>query len=1378
MNNDNGKLNFSIGIDTSQLRQDAEKSRELLAGIGREAVQQGSVLDKALGESGAARGFNALEAAISAAGKQISDMDFGTAEEKIGALSHIIARNESVIADNVAQLEKWRQDAQEAFASGDTATLETLTKDIDDQISKIQELSQETEDYRNTLSAVMSVSGLGSQDANVPRLFDSAEDIAALEELKKKIIETQAEIQRVGASGGDTSQLTVELSELRDKLNETEQGAAQAAAALGEDLGGRAAEAQQNLYQLNTAVADQQAVVDKLAAALEEARAKYEELQGSNDTTAEQLEMAAATYDTLSESLSNAQQQLIGLQAAQQTAQGQWQAVSQEVQQHDSVMVKMLGGYENYQAIVQKLPQPVQMAIQGIQGMTGAAKAFIATPIGAIIAAVVLALQAMKTWLNSTVEGQLKFAEITGFVSGILGQLKEIVITVGKALFKAFSDPKQAISDLWEAIKTNVVNRFKAVGDIAASLGKVIKAAFTFDGDGIKQGLKELGESFVQLGTGVDNLAGKVGNWAKGVKDAATETANIRRETRELEIQESEWQKRNQELEQGKAKARGKMYNSSLSASERKKAMDEYKLILDEQIEMEAKFADKKIELQQRTMALTSNTIEDENKLRELQAARLAVDTKKAQELASLERREGMILNKGQSEDNAAAKEAEARAKALVSLGDLEAELLIRNQETQLAIMAEGHDKRMEEIKLSKTKEMDKLQELQDKFVSLNKAAGAQTGEDGLTDSQRDHLIEARLNTERKYQQAVKGILESELADIMTYEQKRLAVKEQYAEREAALYTTDSDGNKTLKEGVTQGNLANLKDQEEEALAAVDAQFAAREDTFEAWCNEIASLSLEELKQRLKEAEEALKEAENNGTSGTQLATARAKVNKAQQAVSKASAKQETTSPSKRSLKEWEDLYKVLNECNGAIAEIGDTVGGTAGEIINAAGQIATSTLTMINGIVQLVTMSAAGMQATAGTAAAAISTVEKASVILTVISAALQVAMAIANLFNNDEERQKEIEALQGRIDTLQWELDNADIVKLREGGINTLGMMRESLESVTAELLRQRAVMGDLDGVKKLVFGGAVNDTEALNKITTQLSAAYGNVAYSANKALGADKYKSAKDNLNKIAEQQLLIQEQINKEGDKKKSDSDKIKEWEQQIEELGSQAIEMINGLVEDIIGGTSSDIANELADAFFEAFEAGEDAAEAWGDKVNDIVGDILKRMMIQQFLEEPLGRIFDKYKQRWFKDGDFQGIDAVTNSLTGFASDLQAVGSDFADIWNALPDEVRNIINGTQEASREASQGEGIATASQESVDELNGRMTAVQGHTYSINESMKQLTGTTALILQSVINIEGNTDRMDNRMAHIESDMSQVKNTVSDLALKGIKIK
>lgn len=630
-----------------------------------------------------------------------------------------------------------------------------------------------------------------------------------------------------------------------------------------------------------------------------------------------------------------------------------------------------------------------------------------------------------------------------------------------------------------------------------------------------------------------------------------------------------------------------------------------------------------------------------------------------------------------------------------------------------------------------------------------------------------------------------RAALDDMLKDVLTYEQQRTEIAEEYEKKRKALYQTDEQGNyvldesgsPVLRQGVTQGNVDELNRQEEEALQRVDEMFAEREATYRAWCNKIAGMTFEPLQQVLERAEQELADLKKKGgASDKQLSVACAKVTTAKNKVQSARAENDV-SPDKRSVKEWEDLYKTLLECEKQFESIGNTVGGVAGEIISVAGNITTSSLSMINGIVQLVNMSSAGIQETTDAAATAINTVEKASVILTIISAAMQTVMQIVNLFNSDDEKQEHIEALQGRIDQLQWELDNADIVRLQENSGKAVERVRQALSETYQELLKNKLAVGDVAGAWRLLFTNVSSNSEVLEKTAEKIAKAYANIEYTVDKALGGEKYASAKEQLENIAQQQILIQEQIETEQSKKKSDGGQIEEWQRQIEELGQEAVQIINDMVEDIIGGSSSEIASELGDAFFEAFQAGEDYAEAWGDKVNEIVADVMKRMLVSKFLEEPLGEIFDKYKKKWFPDGQFAGLDAVISSLGGFASDLNAVGDDFATIWENLPDSVKSMFDVTEEATREASE-KGIATASQESVDELNGRATAIQGHTYSISENTKIILSVVNMILQSVLNIETHTERISGIVEDVESSVKEMKDTVNDIALKGVKLK
>lgn len=638
----------------------------------------------------------------------------------------------------------------------------------------------------------------------------------------------------------------------------------------------------------------------------------------------------------------------------------------------------------------------------------------------------------------------------------------------------------------------------------------------------------------------------------------------------------------------------------------------------------------------------------------------------------------------------------------------------------------------------------------------------------------------ARIATEIRAQ-GEKEALDKMLGDVMTYEQQRLKITEEYARKRDALYEknedgtfkTDADGNKVMRKGVTQGNLDELNRQETEALKAIDEQFASREETYQAWCEEIANLSLKQLDAVLEQAKKNLEELEKSGTADPQkLAQARAKVATAQNAVNKANARNQTN-PGKRTIKEWEDLYKTLNDVEKEFESMGDTIGGTIGELISECGQFASSTLQMINGIKILAQTSTDAIDETGKVAAKSMSTVEKASVILTIISASLQIAMQIASLFNDDDKKQEEIEHLQERIDQLQWELDHQEI-----GGVQQqYGAAIERINKALAQS-REELAAGALGWRKWMFYSIKASENQELMLMTAEkLAKAYGSMAYTIDKALGEEKYKQANDRLKNIAQQQILMQEQINAEASKKDSDSGAIQEWKNKIEELGQQAIELINEMVEDIIGDTSTGIAEELADAFFDAFQAGEDAAEAWGKKVNEIVADILKRMLISKFLEEPLGQIFDKYKDKWFKNGQFQGLDSVINSMQAFANDLNAVGAGFAAIWENLPDSVKDMFTATSDAEREASKKE-IATADQDSIDELNGRMTAVQGHTFSISENTKTILATTQAILRSVMNIETETNGFGARLERMERNIGEMNNTLDDIATKGIRLK
>lgn len=441
-------------------------------------------------------------------------------------------------------------------------------------------------------------------------------------------------------------------------------------------------------------------------------------------------------------------------------------------------------------------------------------------------------------------------------------------------------------------------------------------------------------------------------------------------------------------------------------------------------------------------------------------------------------------------------------------------------------------------------------------------------------------------------------------------------------------------------------------------------------------------------------------------------------------------------------------------------------------DVISAIGDVGKS---VGKGMTETVDAMGTATESTAQATATSISTVEKASVILTVISAALQIATAIANLFNNDDKKQKEIERLQERIDQLQWELDNQDAVRLQKNVGNALEQVKKIYAEARQEVLKLHGVMQNATAWQKWI-AGCVYQSEIYAKTVEKIADYWAKASYTADKALGSKRYDESRKQLENLAEQQLLVQKQLNEEESKKKTDSGKVQDYKNKLAELAEEMATLINDMLEDIIGASAEDIAQQLGDAFFEAVKSGEDAMEAWRNKVNEIVSDILRRMMIQKLLEEPIGQIFDKYKQRWFgTDGRFKGIDSVIGSMDEFSNDLNAVGSSFKAIMDELPDEIKQYFTGDEE--RQASE-RGIATASQDSVDENNARLTTIQSHTYTIVQGVAELNATGNQILDKLSGIEDNTAKTAETLDDVKEEVKRVKDAVEDITTKGIKLK
>lgn len=756
------------------------------------------------------------------------------------------------------------------------------------------------------------------------------------------------------------------------------------------------------------------------------------------------------------------------------------------------------------------------------------------------------------------------------------------------------------------------------------------------------------------------------------------------------------------------------------------------------------------------------------------------------------------------AELNAEAKKArdEAKSAAEKAAPDQERNLKALNQKLQklrddalqaeVDSMKDGTAKKLAQIDLDYQKRARAIQEAEAEIRRL------QDGE--LTKNQQAQIEALNKANKAQYQRDLSGISGISLtpegfAEIINKEtQSWNEYLQKYGTFREKLQATKDIYDRRIEEAGTVGERKSLEAERDAAIVEIEVQA-------EEWIRELTDKIKDELAELKTELEASLQslESEYNALDSSDTEQAqklRAEINKTKaqiNAVNKAASNTQT-SPKENAIEKWQRLEKTLGDIADGFKDIGDAVGGTTGEIISAAGEIAATATSMISSIVTLTDSSANAITTTSTTATNAIKAVERASVILAIIQAVLSVATKIASLFNNDEEKQAEIDRLQGRIEQLQWELDNANAIRLQRNSFDAVKNVKDAYNNAAKSIM---SAYKDVGNFVERFFIRRSKEAEIEKKAIQSIADAYSNLKYTDSNLLGKNKFGDTRERLNNLAEQQLLLQKQINAENDKKKTDKSKIREWERQIQELGAEAAEVINEVVETIIGGTAEEIAKELGDAFIDAFMEGENAAEAWGEKVDEIVADIMRQMIISKFLEERIGEVFNRYKSKWFKDGVFIGIDNVIDSMSGFADDLNKVGDEFQAIWDSLPAETKELLGNAGAAQQEATE-RGFKAMSQDTGDELNGRFTDIQGKVTDIRGYVMMQTQSIIGLLNSIGNIEtaiytsvqvdnellryavmtymeiveinGNTAVMKAALTEIREDIAAIKRNTSEL--------
>lgn len=155
-------------------------------------------------------------------------------------------------------------------------------------------------------------------------------------------------------------------------------------------------------------------------------------------------------------------------------------------------------------------------------------------------------------------------------------------------------------------------------------------------------------------------------------------------------------------------------------------------------------------------------------------------------------------------------------------------------------------------------------------------------------------------------------------------------------------------------------------------------------------------------------------------------------------------------------------------------------------------------------------------------------------------------------------------------------------------------------------------------------------------------------------------ADKNPSAyADQLALLHAQEDELRKQRQAEEDKKKTDKDKIADYDQQIKEMELQIKTFAQDFLKDVYSIDMKSWASTLTDTIVSAWAKGEDAVDAYKKKVKDMVRDVTKNIVSQKIMEKALEKPLEWLTSVLDKKGQLDETD-----MDKFAKLLNEVGEN------------------------------------------------------------------------------------------------------------------
>ena len=572
------------------------------------------------------------------------------------------------------------------------------------------------------------------------------------------------------------------------------------------------------------------------------------------------------------------------------------------------------------------------------------------------------------------------------------------------------------------------------------------------------------------------------------------------------------------------------------------------------------------------------------------------------------------------------------------------------------------------------------------------------------------------------------------------YINDRLDIDKKYADDKKAIDPNDSV------------RLNVLDQQHEDALSALDRSIAEKEITFKGFLDNIVSMGLKELTTALETAKSTLDNSSST-LSGDDKAILRAKIKALQdeiKAVKTNNGKDtEANVKTNSNLKTWGDTATVIGKANAEIGSMVDSIDGLDDATKSALKAVSNISSAVVSSIIGIIALSKTGSEAIKG--------VERASVILAIISAAITVITTIANLINaqNEEYAKNKQHLIDLQTQEYLGAISYNEELRKRYNWVKKIGEEEAAYQSrKAAELTRQQADnQKEQDSLLAKLQGEEFSDgTKKINKRGLTLYRLTG---------LGKD--ISGYEEVEKFSKLTGKNWEEISKLAAEGKLSAEAMKYYEalkkakEEGVDIERMQLEQLEELKKRATGTTADSIANSIVEGFKAGKRSAADFADSFGEMMQASMQSALKTQIIdstQQFYDH-----FAELSKDGLNETEKATLKAEWDALVTKAQE------DAKGIETLTGGSITSA-NATRQASSK-----GIESMTQESATELNGRFTAMQGSMFSIAENMKILQSNSAEALLHLSGIKTNTDRLE----AIENSITAVKNGIETINLKGL---